>query len=482
VIGSGIFFKANIVAGSVGRFDLVLLVWIVCGILSLLGALATAELGAMMPHAGGQYVYLREAYGPLSAFLWGWAEFWMMRAGSVAALAVAFSQAFFRSAGLWLQEMQWIQITTVQDVDFIRLPDGTAVTVVWAMRGIAVAAIVILTMVNYAGTRWGGMLQNITTVAKISTLAVLMILPFLTMTADASLLTSTAERAAGTGLLAGMAAAMTAVFWAYDGWGNIGPVAEEIRDPQRNIPLALGAGMLLVILLYVGVTVSYHLLMPAADIAKSSFVAASACEITLGKIGSAIASAAVMVSTFGALNANLLTGPRVIFAMARDGVFFSMLARVHSRFRTPHIAILALSTWAVLLIVGSDLLRGITVPQWIGSLPKAIGEPLTQSLQNMSGKAIYDVLTDYVVFGAFVFYLLSVVAVFVLRIRQPDLPRPYRTIGYPLLPALFVLGSTGFLLGMLVTSPVESILGLGFIATGAAIYGLLRPLMHRGNR
>ena len=122
------------------------------------------------------------------------------------------------------------------------------------------------------------------------------------------------------------------------------------------------------------------------------------------------------------------------------------------------------------------------MPQWISSLPKEIGEPLTQSLQNMSGKAIYDVLTDYVVFGAFVFYLLSVVAVFVLRIRQPDLPRPYRTIGYPLLPALFVLGSTGFLLGMLVTSPVESILGLGFIATGAAIYGLLRPLMHRGNR
>ncbi|MFO0425134.1 MAG: APC family permease [Planctomyces sp.] len=470
VIGSGIFFKANLVASSIGRVDGIILVWIVCGILSLLGALATAELAAMMPNAGGQYVYLREAFGPGCAFLWGWAEFWMMRAGSVAALSVAFSTALSQSAALWFQQIGVLTTRQSGEDLYYLFPGGLELTQPTFLRVTAIASILLLAVVNCTGTQRGGLLQNITTFLKAGTLLSIIVLPFLTGQADLSLWKSELSTARNVSWMAGIATAMTAVFWAYDGWGNIGPVAEEIRNPRRNIPIALTGGMLIVIVLYVGATLSYHLLMTTTEISQSRFVAASAFEKLFGSSGSAIASAAVMISTFGALNANLLAGPRVIFAMSRDGVFLQSMSRIHPRYHTPHIAILSLAVWSVFLIAGSDLLRGITAPSWLGSFPAFIEEPIRRTVESLSQKAIYDVLTDFVVFGAFVFYLLSVVAVFVLRSRKPEMVRPWRTPGYPILPAVFVLGSGAFLLGMLLTSPVESLAGLGIMLAG----GLLR--------
>lgn len=472
VIGSGIFFKANVIAQSVGRFDLVLLVWIVCGLLSLCGALAVAELAASMPHAGGQYVYLREAYGPLTGFLWGWVEFWVLRTGSIAALAVAFASAFQRSVGQWLLSAGWIDAAN-EDGSRIVVA-GVEMPSVWLMRSVAILAIVLLTGVNVVGARWGGWVQNVTTFLKAGTLMALVVLPFVTGTSSASNLGTTFAREGSHGLIAGFVVAMSSAFWAYDGWNNIALVSEEVRDPQRNVPLSLGLGMFILIALYLGATAAYHLVLSMSETADAKFVAALACERMLGNQGAAIASAAVMLSTFGALNANLLCGPRVIFAMARDGLFLRSMARVHPRFRTPFLAIIAESIWAVLLIVGSDVMRNVGVPGWVRSLPNWIGDPLARSLGQMSQKAIFDVLTDYVVFGSFVFYILSVAAVFVLRIREPDRERPYRTWGYPYLPLIFVVASTGFLVSMLVTSPVEAVAGLIFIGLGAAAYRCLK--------
>ncbi len=232
--------------------------------------------------------------------------------------------------------------------------------------------------------------------------------------------------------------------------------------------------MLILVALYLGASLAYHLVLSMQEIASSSFVAASACEKMLGRHGGAIASAAVMISTFGALNANLLCGPRVLFAMARDRLFLPSMGQVHANFRTPHMAIIAEAGWAIVLVAASDLSRLVTVPSWVDQLPPAIAGPLRLSLEQMSQKATFDVLTDYVIFGSFLFYVLSVAAVFVLRWREPELERPYRTWGYPLLPLAFVVVSTGFLALMLVTSPVESLAGLAFLGIGAVAYAF-RP-------
>ena len=470
VIGSGIFYKANIIASSVGRFDLVLLVWVVCGLMSLLGALALAELAAMLPHAGGQYVYLREAYGPLTGFLWGWGEFWIMRTAAAAALSVAFARAFFQASYPLLQSSNFAHLD----------PSGTQLSIggfelplVWFHRIVAITAIAGLTLVNVLGSRWGGAMQNITTFAKGAVLVGLMVLPFVTGQAALGNLTSTYAKASELGVLAGFGAAMTAAFWAYDGWNNVAMIGEEIREPQRNIPLALFAGMLILIGLYLGATVAYHLVIPLTDLAEtpsSTFAAASACTRMLGGYGAAVASAAVMLSTFGALNSNILTGPRVIFAMARDRLFPSIMSRVNERYRTPDVAIISESIWSAVLIMGSDLLTRVPVPGWISSLPEWLSKPLAHSIAGMATKEIFDVLTDFVIFAQFVFFVLSAVAVFVLRIRKPGLQRPYRTTGYPILPAIFVVSATWFLLGMLITSPVESVIGVLFIVLGIVAY------------
>jgi APA family basic amino acid/polyamine antiporter len=406
-------------------------------------------------------------------FLAGWSEFWMSRPGSIAALAVAFANASMRSVVAWLVAGGFLETTLVDDQVFVRLA-GLEFSQDWFVRGLAITAIVVLAAVNYCGTRWGGLMQDVTTFLKVGTLLAIMALPFLTGSADTSLLSTTYERPVGTGIVAGFFMAMSAVFWAYDGWHNLGPMSEEIRDPQKNIPLGLTLGMFILIALYLGATVAYHLALPMDAMASSKFVAASAFEHWLGDHGAEIASAAVMVSTFGALNANLLCGPRMIFAMARDGLFLRGVGRVHPTFRTPHRAIVSETVLAIGLILGANLLKSIPVPAWVDALPGFLAGPLRASLENMHKKAIFDVLTDYVIFASFIFYTLAVAAVFVLRRRRPDLPRPYRTFGYPWVPATFVVCSLGFLTSMLITSPVEATLGSLLIGLGIVAY-LFRP-------
>lgn len=447
VIGSGIFLKPSLIAESFlncgsgetavrSYVPLILLLWTVCGIVNLFGALALAELSAMMPHAGGTYLFLREAYGRMWAFLWGWAEFWVIRSGSIAAL----------SAGLA------ITVTGLLLEADIAIPKG------WEQAfqvGLAVIVIAGLAAVNIIGTRWGGAVQNATTVVKVGFVAFLGALPFFVSPEAIDFLAIRSTVVNG-GLLAAIGMSLSAIMWAYDGWGNVTVVAEEIKNPRVNIPRALGGGLIVLTVLYVGANVAYHMALPFETIAQQGVspaekkvTAAMVTQALWGKFGSRLVLAMMMVSIFGAINNNVLIGPRIIFAVARDFSTFKLFRRIDPRSGTPAIAIAALAVWACVLILAAPLNPNPNI-------------------------RLFDVLTNYCLFGGSLFYLAAVLAVFVLRIKRPDVERPYRTWGYPLTPVLFAVFYMPFLAGMVWTSTFESVTGLALIGSGLIFYALVR--------
>lgn len=442
VIGSGIFLKPSQVAqGTGGYLGLILGLWIGCGLVNLCGALTLSELSAMMPHAGGTYVFLREAYGRLWGFLWAWAEFWVIRSGAIAALAAA--MAIFLASFLE-------QIGVVVPVDSRRTVEAA----------VAVAAILVLSIVNIIGTRWGGAVQNVTTVIKAGFLVVLAVLPFVALregTVDnRPLWPATVE----VSLFAGLGSALAGIMWAYDGWGQITVVAEEIKRPSRNVPLAMAGGVVILIVLYAGATLAFHLTLPSSAIAASPAPAIDAMQRLMPGVGTKIMTAMLMISVFGALNSNILVGPRVVFAVARDHDGLHVLRRVDPRFGTPALAIALVSLWSIVLVVAGDL------PRWLGwASVSAEAEP----------KRLFDILTDYTIFGGSIFYLAAVLAVFVLRRTHPELRRPYRTWGYPLVPGVFVVSYILLLVSMAWAAPVECSSGLVLIVVGTVVYlGLFR--------
>ncbi len=454
-IGSGIFLVPATVAKNVPYMSGILAVWLVGGLLSGAVALTLAELGAMLPQAGGLYVFLRAAYGPLPAFLFGWVEFLVVRSGSMATLAAAFARYF---------------------AQLVPAPASIGGEV-W-QAGAAVIAIAVVTAVNVLGTRLGGALQVAGTVLKIGGLAVLFALPFVLSSGSVSNLTPVWPSVGGGSLFAGMMTAMVGVLWAYDGWTNVTPVAEEIRDPGRNVPRALLWGMAVIIGVYVGMTLVYHYVMPMTAVAAgsrsdvASAVAAQYCKLLVGRPGVVAISMLVMCSTFISLNGNALSGPRAYFAMARDGLFPGALCRVHPRFQTPANAVLAQGIWAIILtVVGTAL---VVVP------PPAPGTgvpgPLFYAWAQLNKTPLYDILFTYVIFGANLFYMLAIASVFVLRVRRPELPRPYRTIGYPITPLLYVAGVLILLGSMLADhqSRVQALAGLGIIALGVPAFWVFR--------
>jgi basic amino acid/polyamine antiporter, APA family len=455
VIGSGIFLVPAAVAQHVPYMSGIVLVWLIGGLFSGAGALTLAELGASLPQAGGLYVFLRAAYGALPAFLFGWVEFLVVRSGSMATLASAFARYFSQLAPApdWLGPEIW-------------------------QAGTAVLAIGVVTTVNILGTRWGGALQVVGTVLKVGGLAALFALPLVLGKGSSANFTPVWPTAVGGSLFAGMMTAMVSVLWAYDGWTNVTPVAEEIRDPGRNIPRALLLGMAVLITVYVGMTLAYHYVLPMNSVASgsgkevTSAVAARYCEQLLGRPGVIAISMLVMCSTFVSLNGNALTGPRAYFAMARDGLFPSALCRVHSKFETPANAVLAQGVWAMILtIVGTVL---IVVPP--SSAGPGLPGPILAAWQKLNETPLYDILFTYVIFGANLFYMLAISSVFVLRVRFPDLPRPYRTLGYPLTPLLYVSAALLLLGNMLRDhhSRIQALAGLGIIALGVPAFWLFR--------
>ncbi len=441
IIGSGIFLKIGRIDGYLGDygFAAIMAVWIVAGIVTLCGALALAELAAMLPHAGGPYVYLREAYGRPAAFLWGWTEFSIVRTGSLGSLAcgtIIYFNAFLKSLADAGYAPEWLAA---------RLPLSH-----FSQGLLTVAAVLLLSWINIIGTRWSARTQNVTTIIKVGFLVLLIFGPWLV----SSELRVTPEPIwtgeLGVNFWKAFGLAMVAVFWPYDGWINIGPIAEEVREPQRNVPLGLGVGMLVVILVYVGANIGYHQVLTIGELKKSEAVAQEVFAAMNWPLVAMLAPLGVMVSTFGALNSNLLAGPRIYFSMARDNLFPKLIGDVHPRFHTPANAILAQTLWSLLQIALVYLISA-------------------------NPKDAFDNLTDFVILGGTIFYALTVGAVYVLRWKMPDQQRPYRTWGYPVTPALYLLAAVGvsYSSNMGQVLAVSALMGLGL-----CVYGVFLMIEH----
>jgi APA family basic amino acid/polyamine antiporter len=418
VIGSGIFRVPQTMILSVGSIRLVFLAWIVGGAMSLAGALTYGELAAAMPGAGGEYVYLTEAYGPFWGYLYSWTQFSVAKSGSIA----SFATAFFEYTAHFVPQFEqtW----------FVAGP----FTVKYG-QGFAMVLILAIGFVNYFGVKFGGDIQIVLTGAKIGLIGFI-ILAGLFYRHPVMPNSPGAGSIPAPPLFAGFTAALVAALWAYDGWNNVGMVASEVRRPQRNLPLALIGGTAGVIGIYMLANWAYFRVLTPAEVGAHKLVAAEMMQRMMGNWGAGAVSIAAMVSIFAALNGSLLSGARVPYAAARDGLFFKAAARVHPVFHTPGVSILMLSVWSSILV--------------------------------LSGK--YDQLFDFVIFGSWILYAMAGASVFVLRRRRPDLVRPYKTIGYPVIPALFLAGAAVLEVSTLVTEPRESLAGIVLILLGLPLY------------
>jgi basic amino acid/polyamine antiporter, APA family len=424
VIGSGIFLVPSTMIRQVGSPLKVIGVFIVGGLLSLFGALSYAELAAAMPEAGGEYVYLREAYGPLWGFLYGWTQMWVAKSGSIATLATGFY--------LYLANFR-PELGKVWTVAPVPLGEGGSPLPIRYGQLLAIGVIALLALINYFGVRVGGNVQVATTFLKVALIGGIIVIGLGSGMGGVENYRSSTLAPGG---ILGFFAALVGALWAYDGWNNVTMVASEVRRPQRNLPLALIVGTAGVIVIYLLTNLAYFYVLPAHAVASTDRVAAEAMRKILGAPGAAAVSLAAMISIFAALNGSILSGSRVPFAMSRDGLFFRSVERIHPVHRTPSVSILALSAWACVLV--------------------------------LSGR--YDQLYTYVIFASVILYGMATAAVIVLRFRRPDLPRPYHVVGYPLVPIVFVLGILCLVVSTLRSSPRESVLGLILISLGLPFY------------
>jgi APA family basic amino acid/polyamine antiporter len=421
VIGSGIFLVPKSMVQNVGSAEMVIFVFIFGGFLSLAGALTYAELSAAMPEAGGEYVYLREAYGTFFAFLYGWTQMWVAKSGSIATLATA----FFTYMANFFPALEGVMTE-------IQLPLLGLITIKTGQI-FAMVVIGLLGWLNYFGVKVGGNVQVGVTVVKVGLIALLIVVG-LTFSGGSTANFSTSVPAPGG--VAGFFAALVAALWAYDGWNNVSMVSSEVKNPQKNLPLALVFGTLAVMAIYILANLAYFYVLPASGVAGSDRVAAEMMRKVWGAGGANAVSIAAMISIFAALNGSILTGSRVPYAMARDGLFFKKIGEVHPVYFTPANSIIALSAWSMVLILSGG----------------------------------YDQLFTYVIFASWILYGMATASVLVLRRKRPDMPRPYKAVGYPVVPIIFVLVAAALILSTLQKSPRESLLGLGIMATGIPFY------------
>jgi amino acid transporter len=412
-IGSGIYRTPAVIAQRVPDPLAMLGIWVLAGGLVLCGALTYAELAAMYPRSGGVLVFLREGFGKLPAFLFGWTNLVIIRATSLGAIATVFAEYLLRSFGVNPQ-----------------LPANAD-----AVHYVAAAAIAVNVFVSYRGVNWSAALVNLTTVSRYGALALLVVLAFVAGHGDfRHYVAQGGEVHVG---LYGLA--LVSVLWAYDGWGDLSYVSGEVRDPERNLPRALFLGTLGVVVIYLAANAAYLYLMPIGQMATSPLVAADAAQAILGRLGVGLVAVVVIISTFGTLAGSMLTGPRIFYAMAEEGLFFRAVGRSHPRYRTPATAIVLTGA----LGVGFVLLR------------------------------TFQQLADAFVLGIWPFYALAAAAVFVLRRRLPNARRPVRTWGYPVVPLLFVAAAAFLLVNALVTDR-SSLIPFGVIALGIPVYWVWR--------
>jgi len=419
MIGSGIFINPAKIAKDVGTPGLMLLVWIVGGVLSFFGALAISELAATYNQSGGIYIYLREAYGPLIAFLFGWALFLVIESGTIATLAVGFSSLYLP---------YFVKLSGLQT------------------KLVAVFLIAVLATVNILGVRKGAFLMNfLTSIKFIGLLGVCAIVFFFARGSTGNFF-GTAGAAPITGSLAGnFGVALVAALWAYKGWETSTYCAGEVKDPQKKLPLGLFIGSLAVVVMYILANLAYLYVFPAARMAQSTRIAADVMEAVIGPVGTSIVALMILLSMTGTANGHIMATPRVFYAMARDGLFFKSVARVHRRFLTPYVSIILLASWAALL--------------------------------SLTGT--FEQLYSYVIFGFWIFMGLTVAGVIILRRKRPDLPRPYKTWGYPVTPLLFIFSSIYLTVNSLILTFWNCFIGVILIAVGIPVYFFWR---HRAQK
>jgi APA family basic amino acid/polyamine antiporter len=406
IIGSGIFLVPHDVAQQVGSVEALMLVWLVGGVLSLAGALSLAELGTANPAAGGIYVYLRDAYGKLFAFLYGWALLLVINSGSVATLAVAFG---------------------IYSATFVPLSP-------LAQKLVAVGAIVLLTLVNILGVRKGAAVQTLFSLTKLAGLAIIMgaalfwrhFVPA-QATHPLPVLQTTASS---------FGVALIGVLWAYEGWHMLSFAAGEVKNPSRVLPRSYLVGTLVVVAVYLGANLAYLHVLPLPALAEHQRVAAKTMEVLAGPRGATFVAALILCSIFGAINGTVLGGPRAYFAMARDGVLFPSVGRVHPRYATPAVALLIQGGWSIVL----------------------------------ASTGTYKQLYTYVIFTGWLFYAAATFAVVVLRHKRPNIERPYRVWGYPVVPIAFSVAALTIVANALARSPKESGIGLILVLAGLPIF------------
>lgn len=427
VVGSGIFMTPGLIAAGLPSPGLLLTVWLAGGLITLCGALSFAELGAMYPQAGGQYVYLREAYGPVAAFIFGWAFFGFIMCGGLAALAVAFAEFFSSFVPALSTGHVLVQVKAA----------GLSYSLS-AGQVVAAFSLLALTFLNSFGIRSGAAVQNVLTVFRLGTVAALVGLGVLfgVKTGGGNFHPLFPPGPTFPAVLKPLGLALVAIFWTYDGWYSVNCTAEEIREPERTIPRGLIMGVLAVTAIYVLVNFVYLLALPLEKISGVVRVGELAASALFGGGGAALFSGLVMVSVFGCLNANILFGPRVFYAMARDGHFFRAMGRLGARSRVPTGALWGQAAWSAVLCLSGT----------------------------------YQSLYEYMVFALLLFFAATGLAVFVLRRKMPRLARPYRTWGYPVVPWVFIVMCLAVFTSIVVSQPLKSLAGAGLLVAGFPVY------------
>ena len=432
MIGSGIFRKPSIMAEQLGSPELLIIIWIAAGLITFVGALINAEISGMIDATGGQYVYFRKMYGDFTAYLYGWSILAVIQTGSQAAIAYAFAEylGYFIKYPQLSKHMQDFAIYLPLVGDIHPFMD-------FGTKAVAIACTILLTGVNYIGVFFGGVVQTIVTYIKIISIVLIsLLLLFLGNGSFSNIYTGFTMPHKGANMLAMIGLAFSGAFWAYDAWNSVTYVSGEVKNPKRNIPLSLLWGTVIVIAVYVLVNVAYLYVLPINEMAKSPLVAASAAEKIFGSNGASLISIAVIISTFGALNGSILATARVPYAMARANLFFKDLGKVHPRYGTPHVSLVVQGVWSCVLVLSGS----------------------------------FDTITDYVMFAAWLFYMLGAYGVFILRKKMPDAVRPYKTWGYPYTPIIFIICSALFLINSVISDTSNAMMGLILIAAGLPMY------------
>jgi basic amino acid/polyamine antiporter, APA family len=431
IIGSGVFKKIAPMSAELGSPGLVILCWVLAGIISLAGALSTAEMASMFPNSGGEYFYFQKVYGRFFSFLYGWANFTVLKTASIAALAYIFAQSFNSLVPLpaFSSKVEFFENASV--------------------KVLASLVILALTLVNYRGVLFAERLSRTLTYIMLTVIIIFIIVGFSSAEGSIDNLTTkstTFDSSAleGWALVKALMIASLGAFWGYEGWNTIGFIGEEIKNPKRNLPIALGLGTLIVMAVYVLLNVLFVYILPidffiGLNSTPNKIAAVEVADKISGPLGRLVIGCLILVTTLNANNSTVLMSARVLYAMARDKLFFTQAASIHSTYHTPHVALLLQAVWSIVLV-------------WWGS---------------------FDQLTDMLVFASFMYYGSTALGVIILRIKSPEIERKYRVIGYPVVPALFCIFCIALFFVTIINQPYEAVWGLSLIATGVPVYWVM---------